>query len=1067
MIKIDNFKYLLKKLDFIEQDGVFSTTINDHEIKVDFKNGQIDYPKAIIKDRETTSNFSKNENFVVFECVYRLLKAGYQPHQLVLEPMTPGGHNYRSTYCDILVKDNNEKPYLLIECKTKEPEKQNNEFEKAWAEMQKDGGQLFNYFQSWRELSYLCLYTSYFYNQEFSEEYHLISLKDEDYNAIETRKNQLTFKDLGKKGKEEFFKVWSETYGKHCLTYNIFNSEVFKIGCRPYNINDLKAVNHTLIQKKYNQFATIMRQHNISGRENAFDKLVNLFLCKVVDEANNPDKLNFYWKGDAADDNFKFQDRLQKLYKDGMEKFLSEEVTYISEDEIENAFHLFKNKKDETKKTILEYFKQLKFYSNNAFAFLDVHNEKLFKQNAQVLKEVVQMLQDIKLQNEDEQHQFLGDLFEGFLDQGVKQSEGQFFTPMPIVKFLISSLPLKQILANGEPPKVIDYACGAGHFLTEYASQVKNILGKNKTLKEHYQNIYGIEKEYRLSKVAKVSAFMYGQDEINIIYADALETKKEIKNHSFNILVANPPYSVKGFLDTLSDEDKNKFKLYTDNKLNIDSFNSIETFFVERASQLLMANGFAVIVLPSSILTNGNIYIKCREIILQNFDILAIVEFGSGTFGRTGTNTATLFLRRKELAPNLANHYKNRIEEWFQDNESQEINAIFQDKHLLENYCNYCGFDFAEYQKFIKGKESAIYQTELFIDYRKKLKAPKAKSADKEQEFIKYAQAIEKEKLLYFMLAQGQSVLIVKSPPKLKDDKQNKAIKEFLGYEWSNAKGNEGIKYLGAVLQKEDEENSVKRNQGILNIQTPLFNPNNLEDESKINCLIRKHISGESVEIDANNQKFVKILPLTAMLDFSKSDFDKAIATKEKKAWKLYSSISSKRLKDIITIQPKSKIKVGEAKNDTTKNYPFYTSGQAVLTFSDYLVDGENIFLSTGGNAVVKFYSGKASYSTDTLAICSNNPDFLTKYAYYFLEQNIDYINEFLFEGVGLKHLQRDDFFDLKIPLPPLEIQQQIVAECEKVDNEFATSRMQIEEYKNKIAQVFANLEVITQTGGG
>ena len=44
-----------------------------------------------------------------------------------------------------------------------------------------------------------------------------------------------------------------------------------------------------------------------------------------------------------------------------------------------------------------------------------------------ILKEIVQMLQDIKLKNEEEQHQFLGDLFEGFLDQGVKQSEGQFF----------------------------------------------------------------------------------------------------------------------------------------------------------------------------------------------------------------------------------------------------------------------------------------------------------------------------------------------------------------------------------------------------------------------------------------------------------------------------------------------------------------------------------------------------------------------------------------------------------------------------------------------------------------
>lgn len=267
-----------------------------------------------------------------------------------------------------------------------------------------------------------------------------------------------------------------------------------------------------------------------------------------------------------------------------MFSFLGEDVTYIEEKEIEEVFKLFKNKKDETKKTILEYFKQLKFYSNNAFAFLDVHNENLFLQNAIILREVVQMLQDIKLKNEEEQHQFLGDLFEGFLDQGVKQSEGQFFTPLPIVKFLISSLPLEQLLKEQSTPKVIDYACGAGHFLTEYASQIKDIVGKE-TIKDHYENIYGIEKEYRLSKVAKVSAFMYGQDQINIIYGDALAQNSKIKDKDFSLLIANPPYSVKGFLATLPEDDKKRFELYEN--LNEESFNGIETFFIEKAKQLL------------------------------------------------------------------------------------------------------------------------------------------------------------------------------------------------------------------------------------------------------------------------------------------------------------------------------------------------------------------------------------------------------------------------------------------------------------------------------------------------
>ena len=83
---------------------------------------------------------------------------------------------------------------------------------------------------------------------------------------------------------------------------------------------------------------------------------------------------------------------------------------------------------------------------------LDVHNEELFKQNSEILLKMIRMFQDIKLKT-DEQNQFLGDLFEGFLDDGIKQSEGQFFTPLPITRFIVSSLPLKDIIeTNDELP---------------------------------------------------------------------------------------------------------------------------------------------------------------------------------------------------------------------------------------------------------------------------------------------------------------------------------------------------------------------------------------------------------------------------------------------------------------------------------------------------------------------------------------------------------------------------------------------------------------------------------------
>ena len=82
-----------------------------------------------------------------------------------------------------------------------------------------------------------------------------------------------------------------------------------------FNINDLKTLSFEDTQKMYSEFTTILRQHNVSSHENAFDKLVNIFLAKIVDEIQHPNSLEFNWKGIAYDDYYQLQDRLQKLYK--------------------------------------------------------------------------------------------------------------------------------------------------------------------------------------------------------------------------------------------------------------------------------------------------------------------------------------------------------------------------------------------------------------------------------------------------------------------------------------------------------------------------------------------------------------------------------------------------------------------------------------------------------------------------------------------------------------------------------------------------------------------------------
>ncbi|EFB5710760.1 N-6 DNA methylase [Campylobacter coli] len=1070
MITKDNLKQVLENLGFKNKNENYVKTINNYTLLIDYKNQSINYPKEIKIHDKTTSNFSHPENFVVFECVHRLLEKGYKAEHLELEPKWNLGRDKKGGKADILVKDNEKNPYLIIECKT--TDSKNSEFIKEWNRMQEDGGQLFSYFQQEKGVKYLCLYTSDFSDKLEYKNYIIQAYDNEEY--LKEKELQNSYKKSN--NNIELFKTWKESYELQYFKQGIFEANVnaYKILEITPTFDNLKELKE---EGKYHEFAKILRKHNISGKENAFDKLVNIFLCKIYDETFNKNNLKFGYFGVMADTYANMQDRLMWLYKEAMKEFLGEKITFVSNEDIEKDFKQLKIKT--LKEVMQNYIKELKFYSNNDFAFLEVHNKELFLKNALVLKEIVELFANYKL-TQNSTNQFLGNLFELFLQKGMKQDEGQFFTPIQICEFIMYSLPLQEMLSKSSKAlRVIDYACGAGHFLNTYANELKRYLTEDE-LKEHYKNIYGIEKEYRLSKVSKVSSAMYGQNEINILYADALasfelantnnlegeKAKPQIESNSFDLLIANPPYSVKGFLETLSDKSKNTYKLFNDD-INIETNNSIECFFCERANQILNDNAKAAIILPSSILNKDSIYKNTREILFQNFDFIAIVELGNQTFGATGTNTIILFLRKKETFKQenhlISQDYsliKERIEaENLKDNES-----FYQ--NYLSAYCDFRKFDKELYSNFLNGNlDSKLTELEAFKDYRnafrqtsdyKKLKESKIYKESKDKQdledkaFLAYAQAIEKDKLLYFSLSLNQEVLIIKSPSDIKEQKK------FLGYEWSNRKGDEGLKELHEPYL------------------SPLFERGNPQNETKLNTLIYKSFLNTLDVIPQELQIYATKARLVDMMDFEKVEFNKAISLNPSNSTQSEMSnpfANSKyelvRLGDIIIDNLKSKIKVKEAKENITGKYPFFTSGTNIYRYDEYLIEGKNIFLSTGGNAIVQFYNGKSSYSTDTYALKSNNENYIdTYFLYILLKQLENFINCFLFKGSGLKHLQKTELKSLKIPLPPLEIQKQIVAECEKVEEQYNTIRMSVEEYQNLIKAILQKCGIIDDGGG-
>lgn len=613
-------------------------------------------------------------------------------------------------------------------------------------------------------------------------------------------------------------------------------------------------------------------------------------------------------------------------------------------------------------------------------------------------------------------------------------------------------------------------------FLNTYANELKRYLTEDE-LKEHYKNIYGIEKEYRLSKVSKVSSAMYGQNEINILYADALasfelantnnlegeKAKPQIESNSFDLLIANPPYSVKGFLETLSDKSKNTYKLFNDD-INIETNNSIECFFCERANQILNDNAKAAIILPSSILNKDSIYKNTREILFQNFDFIAIVELGNQTFGATGTNTIILFLRKKETFKQenhlISQDYsliKERIEaENLKDNEN-----FYQ--NYLSAYCDFRKFDKELYSNFLNGNlDSNLAELEAFKDYRnafrqtsdyKKLKESKIYKESKDKQdledkaFLAYAQAIEKDKLLYFCLSLNQEVLIIKSPSDIKEQKK------FLGYEWSNRKGDEGLKELHEPYL------------------SPLFERGNPQNETKLNTLICKAFLKTLSDIPKDLQGYAGKARLIDMMDFEKVEFNKAISLNVKSRDELNPFKNSKfelvRLGEVCDLNKirnqasateieKMNLNSGNVKLlPSSKNYEWWTDEK---TAGQFINEGEVITLGVARYANIKKHKGKFVSANNHILSVKDKSKIIFDFLYILLEICGQKLYK---QGQQYPQFDTNIFYSFKIPLPPLEIQKQIVAECEEVEEQHNTLSLSIKEYQNLIKAMLQKCGII------
>lgn len=119
------------------------------------------------------------------------------------------------------------------------------------------------------------------------------------------------------------------------------------------------------------------------------------------------------------------------------------------------------------------------------------------------------------------------------------------------------------------------------------------------------------------------------------------------------------------------------------------------------------------------------------------------------------------------------------------------------------------------------------------------------------------------------------------------------------------------------------------------------------------------------------------------------------------------------------------------------------------------LCEGEIIAIPWGGTPNVKYYKGKFVTADNRIATSSDTAILSNKFLYYWLNNNIDLIAK-TYRGAGIQHPSMSQVLNIVIPVPPLEVQEEIVRILDRFDvyaaelqAELQARKEQYEYYRN------------------
>lgn len=293
------------------------------------------------------------------------------------------------------------------------------------------------------------------------------------------------------------------------------------------------------------------------------------------------------------------------------------------------------------------------WFSNAAHdLFPDVFEENTkINLSVETLKEVLKSTKGFHVRNGDVDVK--GRAFEEFLPSQLRgKGLGQFFTPRPVVNFMVD---LAEISIHDI---VVDFACGSGGFLIKAFERMQRLVDqlpdgtwkKIRIDKEEFMNdikekqLHGIDAEPRAVRTAKMNMLMWG-DGRRVVRGNALdvtdfnskayepkEYDPEKKKNGCTVILANPPFGG-------SEKKQDILRRYDLGSRQIErTTQKTEILFLEKGIKLLRPQGKMLIVIPQGILSNES-YSYVRDFLHSEAEIRSIISLPTHTFVQSGVQT--------------------------------------------------------------------------------------------------------------------------------------------------------------------------------------------------------------------------------------------------------------------------------------------------------------------------------------------------------------------------------------------------------------------------------------------